>query len=122
MDGMAKAGQLVLAVAAAAVLGWLLFFWMGGSGQFLGVPIGSGYQPPAFPPGHTNAVAVAAKARGVYLGEPDGLKEWIGYHDRTDVAVYRGEWSGTRGGQPVTIKVEADTSGGKWRVVRWNER
>ena len=114
----AVAGMLAVALAG------VLFMWMGGGsgGQLFGVPIGhQRYQPPAFPRGHTNAVAVAAREHGVYLGEPDGLREFIGYRPDTQICVYRGEWSATRGGQPVTVAVTAEHEG-QWRVTSWIEK
>lgn len=121
---MAKAGQIAVVAVCGLALGAALFVWADGwssSASFLGHRLGA-YQPPGLPPGWTDAVAREAKDRGLVLGQPDPFKEFLGYRDRTDIAVYRGEWSATRDGAEVRIMVETETSGGEWRVKSWSEQ
>ncbi len=118
----AKATNYVLVVLAAVVLGWLLFVWMGGggSGSFLGQRLGP-YTPPIPPPGRHEAVLAEGVLRDLSIGEPNPFKEFLGYRNKTDIAVYRGEWSAKREGQDVTVAIELESEAGKWRVVRWDE-
>jgi len=119
---MAKAGQVVIAVAAGAVIGWLLFLWAGGNqptASLLGTSFS--YQPPTPPADPLGFVAKEAQARHVYLGEADGFNQRLGYLDRTEVATYSGEWAATHDGQAVWLLVELESRSGNWRVKTWQE-